>query len=105
MPRLKMLKSIAHNVAHSYLSLMNYIDGEYTVERLFQIAKKSKQTYIVIDILHQSIEPPIYSTPEIEISLVYLKKSFQNLLGSESIPENSIQSARIKIDFILKKLR
>lgn len=29
MLRMKMLKSIAHNVAHSYLNLMNYIELIY----------------------------------------------------------------------------
>ncbi|MFT5874599.1 MAG: hypothetical protein ACI8WT_003569 [Clostridium sp.] len=83
MPRMKMLKSIAHNVAHSYLSLMNYIDGEYTVERLYQIAKESNQTNIVIDILRRSIEPAIYVIPEIEKSLLYLEKT----QISKTVPE------------------
>lgn len=105
MPRMKMLKSIAHNVAHSYLSLMNYIDGEYTVERLFQIAKESKQTSIVIDILQQSIEPPIYSKTNIKLSLIYLKNSLESLLSSEKITLDNIQSAKIKIYFNLKETK
>jgi hypothetical protein len=102
MPRMKMLKSIAHNVAHSYLSLMNYIDGEYTVERLFQIAKESMQTNIIIDILQQSIEPSVYATPQIKISLTYLKDAFERLLDSEKISFDSIQSAKIRVGFDLK---
>ncbi|MGV8981140.1 hypothetical protein [Clostridium sp.] len=102
MPRMKMLKSIAHNVAHSYLSLMNYIDGEYTIERLFQTAKKSKQTNIVIDILQKSIEPPVYATPQIKLSLIYLEDTFKSLLNSEEIPLKNIKSATIRISFDLE---
>jgi hypothetical protein len=103
MPRMKMLKSIAHNVAHSYLSLMNYIDGEYTVERLFQIAKESKQTIIVIDILIRSIEPQIYVVSEIEKSLIYLEKTFDSLIKAEEITREHILSAVITIEFDLEK--
>lgn len=102
MPRMKMLKSIAHNVAHSYLSLMNYIDGEYTVERLYQIAKESKQTNIVIDILQKSIEPPVYATPQIKLSLIYLEDTFKSQLNSEEIPLKNIKYATIRISFDLE---
>ena len=103
MPRMKILKSIAHNVAHSYLSLMNYIDGEYTVERLFQLAKESKQTNIVIDILMRTIEPQIYVIPEIEKSLIYLEKTFDSLIKAEKITREHILSAVITIEFDLEK--
>lgn len=102
MPRMKMLKSIAHNVAHSYLSLMDYINGDYTVERLFQIAKDTKQTNIVINIIQKLIEPSVYSTPEINISLDYLYNTFDRLLSSENIPLSSIKSAEIRINFDLE---
>ncbi|MHB8130080.1 MAG: hypothetical protein ACYDEX_13890 [Mobilitalea sp.] len=103
MPRMKMLKSIAHNAAHSYLSLMNYINGEYTVDRLFQVAKESRETNIVIDILQQSIEPSIYLTTEIKLSLIYLKNSLESLLSSEKIPLDNILSAKIRINFNLEE--
>jgi len=102
MPRMKMLKSIAHNVAHSYLSLMNYTDGEYTVERLFQLAKESKQTNIEINILQKSIEPVVYETPSIKLSLVYLEETLRKLLQSEGIELINIQSATIRISFDLE---
>jgi len=102
MPRMKMLKSIAHNVEHSYLSLMNYIDGDYTVERLFQLAKESKQTNIEINILQKSIEPVIYETPSIKLSLVYLEETLRKLLQSEGIELINIQSAKIRISFDLE---
>lgn len=69
MPSIKKLKDIAHNAAHSYLSLMNYDGEEYIIERLFQIAKNTKQTNIKINILKPAIEPVVYETPEIINSL------------------------------------
>ncbi len=105
MLRINMLKSIAHNTAHSYLSLMNYIDGDYTVERIFKIAKRSEQTSIEIDILNKTIEPQVFSTPQIKVSLDYLIDTFVSLLSSEEIPLDYIQSAKIKINFDLQETK
>jgi len=102
MPSSKKLKSIAHNTAHSYLSLMNYDGKEYIVERLFQIAKQSKQTNILINILKPSIEPAVYATVEIIDSLIYLKRDFERLLSAEMFSIDDIKSASIRVDFDLE---
>ena len=105
MPKLKVLKSVAHNLAHSYLSLMNYIDNEYTVERLFQIAKNSGENQIYIDVLNKVIRPEIYNTPEIQKSLIYMEKSFDSLINPEKITRDHIKSVEIKITFHLDQTR
>ena len=43
MPRFKISKSIAHSTD------MNYIDGEYKVDKIFQLAKQAEQSSIEID--------------------------------------------------------
>lgn len=109
MPRIKMLTSIAHNVAHSFLSLMNYYsdprDGsfDYVVERLFKIAKSSKKVEITVDVLNQTIEPPVYQEPAIMKSLIRLKALLLRLLDAEDISIDFIQSATIRITFDLEK--
>ncbi len=105
MPKLKVLKSVAHNLAHSYLSLMNYIDGEYTAERLFQIAKDSGENQIHIDVLNKIIRPEIYNTPEIQKSLIYMEKSFDSLINPEKITRDYIKSVEIRIAFHLDQTR
>jgi hypothetical protein len=109
LPRTKMLTSIAHNVAHSFLSLENYYedpcDGsfDYVVERLFKIAKTSKQVEIIVDVLGQTIEPSVYQEPAIMKSLIRLKALFLRLLDAEVISIDFIQGATIRITFDLEK--
>jgi len=105
MPSIKKIKAIAHNTAHSYLSLMNYDGAEYIVERLFQIAKNTKQTNIKINILKPAIEPVVYETPEIINSLKYLKCNLEQLLKAEAFTFEDIQSATISIDFKLEETK
>jgi hypothetical protein len=42
----KRLKSLAHNVGHSFLSLMNYVDDDYVVEDLFQHARNAEAPHV-----------------------------------------------------------
>ena len=37
----KILKSVAHNFSHSFLSYMNYIDGGYVVDDVLQLAREA----------------------------------------------------------------
>lgn len=105
MPKFKVLKSVAHNLAHSYLSLMNYIDDEYTVERIFQIAKIERLEEIKIDVLKEVIEPPPFATKQIMLSLTYLKKNLISLLESEHMTLEHIESCSITIRFDLNNIK
>jgi hypothetical protein len=37
----KILKSIAHNFSHSFVSFMNYVDDGYVIDDLLQLARKA----------------------------------------------------------------
>lgn len=105
MAKYKTLKSIAHNTAHSYLSLMNYIQGNYVVEYIFQLAKDNKSPYVKIDILNKAIEPVIFGISPILESLQYLNNSFFSLLSAEHLGREHIKSASIKIEFDLNSIK
>lgn len=103
MSKLKVLKSIAHNVAHSYLSLMGYIDENYIVEFIFQIAKEQNEPNVRIDILKMKIEPEEFRIPTILESLEYLKDTLERLLVSDHLSFADIDNAEIVIEFDLNK--
>lgn len=104
MAKFKVLGSIAHNTAHSYLSLMNYIDGNYIVEYIFQISKANRNTSVMIDIINKSISPEMYNISQIVKSLDYLNNNFLSLLKAESMSFEHIKSAVIRIEFDLDKI-
>jgi hypothetical protein len=44
----KILKSIAHNFSHSFVSYMNYVDDGYVIDDLLQLARKANGERISI---------------------------------------------------------
>ena len=105
MPKFKLLKSIAHNLAHSYLSLMNYIDWDYTVERIFQIAKTQRLPEVSIDMLNQTIRPEAFVISPILLSLDYWRKSLVGLLAAEHMCLEHVWTVVIRISFDLDNIR
>lgn len=102
---LKSLKSVGHNLAHSYLSMMTYLEGNFVVEHIFIIAKDSQEPNIKIDVKNMRIEPGVYNVPVLLLSLVYLKENFIRLLSSEKLTINHVIDAYIYIDFDLNKTK
>lgn len=41
----KVLKSIAHNLSHSFVSYTNYFDDGYVVDDLLLLARSAKKSY------------------------------------------------------------
>lgn len=48
-PRYKVLKSLAHNFSHSFVSLMNYVDDGYVIDDLRELVRKNADHRITID--------------------------------------------------------
>jgi hypothetical protein len=57
MARYKVLGSVAHNYAHSFVSVMNYWGRDYTMCHLIRRSKLKGRNRFVIDVLARSIEP------------------------------------------------
>ena len=101
MAKLKVLKSIGHNLMHSYLSLMNSYDGDYIVSHLYQIAKKNNHPTIIIDVLNKRIEPTFFCVDVIKQSLIALESDFHRLLQSDKLTIDYIKSVKAEINFDL----
>jgi hypothetical protein len=102
MPKLKVLKSIGHNLAHSYLSLMNYREGNYICSLLEDIARQHNEPHIVIDVLHSQIQPTLFNIPVIQTSLLDMRKELVRLLHADKLTIDDVQSITITIDFQLE---
>jgi hypothetical protein len=104
MANLKILKSVAHNLAHSYLSLENYIDDDYTVERFFKIATSHNQSFIIVDLLNKTIEPKFFQEDKsINKSLDYWSETLNRLLSAEGLSKDHIKSTKIKVNLSTKE--
>ena len=98
----KNLKSVAHNLGHAFLSLMNCAVGEnYIIEMLFQKAKKTGLNSIEIDYLNEIIEPPEFRIKGVIDSLKRYRKSLPRDLDSQRCSIDKIRSIKIFIVFDL----
>lgn len=99
MPSLKVLKGVAHNLGHHYLSAMNWQHNDYVLNHLRRRAWETRRDRIEIDILNLSIQPAGFSNSVIEESVELLKQFLTYLLGTQNLPANSVQGAKLVLAF------
>ena len=101
----KVLKSVAHNLGHSYLSLMNYVSDDYIVEHLFRRAWETGETHVTIDVLGGTIDPPAFRTPVLVDSVARQRAWLGRLVQSSGAALDMVSAARMEIAFDLAAAR
>lgn len=101
----KNLKSIAHNLGHSFFSLMNYTGADYVIERLYKRAKETKISSIKIDFLNQIIEPSEFNIVGVMNALKNYREYFPRDLESQNCSITQIKEVNIFLNFDLTKKR
>ena len=99
MPSYKVLKNIAHNLGHSFLSLMNYRADDYVVEHIFRTVRAANAPHVRIDVLKATIEPPALRSEIIQEAAVDARAWFEDLAVSQGSSLDYIRSVEIRIDF------
>lgn len=88
----KAIPSMLHNFGHSFMSLMNYVDGEYAVD-LLQQALTGLPTYrLEIHFPSRKIDPPAEYPEKLRTSVGYWADSLPKHMAnhgvtSEVVPE------------------
>ena len=103
MPRYKVLKSVAHNLGHAYLSLMNYRAGEHVVTRLYHTARQCGEPRIEIDVRRGTIEPACFQTPVLCASVADLSGWFGHAVHSQGSALEMVDSVCMTIEFDLAR--
>ena len=99
----KHLKSISHNFSHSFISLMNYINGDYILGHILRQARRTGLNTLTIDILSGAASPAGLVTKEIKDSIGYYVKWFPDLVQSSGSSMDFIKSATMIIEYDLTK--
>ena len=58
MARYKVLKSVAHNIGHSFTSLMNYADDDYVMSHILRFARNTGRDTLTLDFVRREAGPP-----------------------------------------------
>jgi hypothetical protein len=74
MARYKVLKSVAHNIGHSFASLMNYAEDDYVIGHLLRFARQTQRDTLTLDFVSEQAGPPeLLQEPISEVPARYTK--------------------------------
>ena len=99
MARYRVLKSIAHNSAHSLLADSWWVDGAYFYEHLYDAARAADSPVVEIDPLAGTIIPSTLATGAVRHTLEHLPKAFREWVVTGGAAESMVQTARIRIEY------
>lgn len=95
----KILKSIAHNFSHSFVSYMNYFDDGHVVDDLLQLARKANGERISIQWIPDSSNDRAFP-PRVKKSIAHYKEWLPKQVQNSGA---SIQAIReFRTDIFLK---
>lgn len=92
----KILKSVAHNFSHSFVSYTNYVDDGYVVDDLLQLARKAAGERISIYWIPDSRSPTAFP-PRVLKSIVYYKEWLPKHMQNSGASVERIRAFRTDI--------
>lgn len=99
MARYRVLKRVAHDLGHSYLSLMNYRAEDYVVENLHRAARAAHERRVVIDVLRGTMEPAAVRTPVFLESVADQQRWLGRRVQTQGAALDMASAATITVDF------
>ena len=91
----KNIHSAIHNFGHSFLSLMNYVDGEYVIDELNEI--RAKGLDVEIDWLSGSFTPPGEITPRIKKAIEYYADGLREHMRAQHVDLDGIKAMKLHL--------
>jgi hypothetical protein len=95
--KLKNIKSLSHNLSHSYVSFENYVDGEFVFKELKELAVRANGERVSIYWLYpEGKASPLFSE-RITKSIKYYKEWLPRLLAQHELDVSVIAELRTDI--------
>jgi len=101
MGKYKVLKSIAHNLGHSFTSLMNYYGNDYVMGHLLTLARETGLSELKLDFIRKTVEPEELNVPPISKSVNNYFERFPSLVQKSGSNLQYISSAKMNISYDL----
>lgn len=103
MPRFKVLKGVAHNIGHSFTSLMNFAADDYSMGHILRFARETKSDTMTIDFMtgvgspESLLQEPISKLPE------WYTNRFWDLVKSSGSDRSLVRSASLTLSYDLHR--
>lgn len=99
MARYKVLKSVAHNIGHSFTSLMNYAGDDYVMGHILRFARSTGHDTLTFDFVKREAGPPeLLATPISEVPVRYTQW-FWDLVQRHGSDRSLVQSATLTLRY------
>ena|SRR5579862_5633247 len=103
MPRFKVLKGVAHNIGHSFTSLMNYSVDDYSMGHILRFARESGESTLKIDFLSGEGWPDALLRDPISELPSWYTKMFWDLVTRSGSDRALVQSATLTLKYDLQR--
>jgi hypothetical protein len=105
MPRYKVLKGVAHNIGHSFTSLMNYTEDDYTMGHILRFARETGLNELTIDLVAGKAQPPALFRDPISKLPEWYTRMFWNMVERSGSDRSLVQTAMLTLRYDLTKSR
>lgn len=95
--KFKLIKSMAHNWTHSFMSGMNYIDGDFVSEDMYQLARDRKGGKVIVTWIPERSEEHVALTPRIGESLTHYRKALPEHISRHQVEPAAILEMRTEV--------
>jgi hypothetical protein len=99
MARFKVLKGVAHNVGHSFISPTNYSGNDYVMSHLLRLAKTTVRDTLTIDFVGRRADPPELLPEQVAGPVKWYTEMFWRLVQSSGSDESCVRSAKLTLRF------
>jgi hypothetical protein len=93
----KLIKSMAHNWTHSFMSGMNYVDGDFVFEDIYRLARDRRGGKVTVTWIPDRPEELFGLTPRVRESLKHYRKALPEHLGRHQIDADAISEMRTEV--------
>jgi hypothetical protein len=101
MAKYKVLKSVAHNIGHSFTSLMNYAGDDYVMGHILRLARRTGCDTLTIDFVKREAAPSeLLAAPISEVPANYTKR-FWDLIQRQGSDPSLVKSASLVLRYNL----
>lgn len=101
----KVINSIAHNLGHSFTSLMNYHGTDYVLGHILRAARFTGKDKLEVDFLAGTAEPPELLVAPVKESVEWYCKTFADFVNRSGSDIDLIVSAKMTFKYDLKTTR
>src|SRR5271154_7108380 len=99
MARYKVLKGVAHNIGHSFISLMNYAGDDYVMGHILRFARCTGSDTLTMDFVKREAGPPeLLAEPISEVPARYID-FFWDLVKRHGADQTFVKTATLTLRY------